>query len=282
MKRRCFLQAGLAAALPRFAQGGGRKKHAHDRVLLGPRKVELSRMAIGTGTRGWGGSSNQTRKLGVRGLAELLEVGFDEGVTFWDSADQYGSHPHLKEALKRIPREKVAIMTKTISDSARDMKEDLDRFRREIGTDYLDIVLLHAETRRNWPEARKGAMEVLSEAQQKGIVKTVGISCHSLEALKVAAEHPWVEVDLVRLNPEGIRMDAGPDQVIPVLQKMKRNGKGIIGMKVLGLGMHPDRIDKFLQFQLAQDFVDCFTVGCESEDQFRDIVKRIPAVSARG
>ncbi len=281
MKRRSFLKAGLAAAFP-FGAIAGAKKHANDRVQLGPRKLELSRMAIGTGTRGWGGSSNQTRKLGVRGLAELLEAGFDEGVTFWDSADQYGSHPHLKEALNRVPREKVAIMTKTISDSARDMKEDLDRFRREIGTDYLDIVLLHAETRPNWPEARKGAMEVLSEAQQKGIVKTVGISCHSLEALKVAAEHPWIEVDLVRLNPDGIRMDASPDQVIPVLQKMKRNGKGIIGMKVLGLGMHPDRIDEFLQFQLAQDFVDCFTVGCESEEQFRDIVKRIPSASVRG
>ncbi len=280
MKRRSFLKAGLAAAFPFTGLAGPGKKHAHDRVRLGPRKVELSRMAIGTGTRGWGGSSNQTRRLGVRGLARLLEVGFDEGVTFWDSADQYGSHPHLKEALKHVPREKVTIMTKTLSASARDMKDDLERFRREIGTDYIDIVLLHAETRPNWPELRKGAMDALSEAQQKGIVKTVGISCHSLEALKVAAEHPWIEVDLVRLNPDGIRMDADPDKVIPVLEKMKSNGKGIIGMKILGLGMHPDRIDEFLRFQLEQDFVDCFTVGCESEEQFRDIVKRIPAVSA--
>ena len=280
MKRRSFLKAGLAAAFPFTGLAGPGKKYAHDRVRLGPRKVELSRMAIGTGTRGWGGSSNQTRRLGVRGLARLLEAGFDEGVTFWDSADQYGSHPHLKEALKHVPREKVTIMTKTLSASARDMKDDLERFRREIGTDYIDIVLLHAETRPNWPELRKGAMDALSEAQQKGIVKTVGISCHSLEALKVAAEHPWIEVDLVRLNPDGIRMDASPDKVIPVLEKMKSNGKGIIGMKILGLGMHPHRIDEFLRFQLEQDFVDCFTVGCESEEQFRDIVKRIPAVSA--
>ncbi len=282
MKRRSFLQAGMAATFPYHLMAGNKKKHATDRVKVGPKGIELTRMAMGTGTGGWGGSSNQTRALGVRGLADLLRLGYDEGVNFWDSADQYGSHPHLKEALKSIPREKVVIMTKTISDTAKDQKADLDRYLREIGTDYLDIVLLHAETRPDWPERRKGAMEVLSEAQERGVVKTLGISCHSLEALKVAAKHPWVEVDLARINPEGILMDADVPAVVSVLKEMKANGKGVMGMKVLGRGRAPERIDAFLQVLLAQEFVDCFTIGCESPAQFRDMVKRIPAASVRG
>src|SRR5207237_7442321 len=110
---------------------------------LGPRKGEVSRRAQGSGTNGVGGSSNQTRKLGVQGLADLFDAAYDQGVTFWDCADQYGTHPHVREALKRVPREKVTILTKTRSATAKDMRADLDRFRRELGTDYLDILLLH-------------------------------------------------------------------------------------------------------------------------------------------
>ena len=284
MKRRNFLQAGAAAftvhAFP-YELLAGDKKYASDRIKLGPKHLELSRMAMGTGTGGWGGSSNQTRALGVNGLADLLRAAYDENVNFWDSADQYGSHPHLKAALRHVPREKVVIMTKTLSHSAKDMKADLDRFRREIGTDYLDIVLLHAESAANWPQTRKGAMDVLSQAQVDGIVKTVGISCHSIGALRTASENPWVEVDLVRLNPAGIRMDADVPVVVETLKQMKQNGKGIIGMKVMGLGQIPDRLDECLEFALGGGILDCFTLGCENEQQFRDLLQRIPAASVR-
>ena len=64
---------------------------------------------MGTGTLG----GRQGRILGIQGLADLLHFGYDNGLIFWDAADSYGSHPHLKEALKRVPREKVTIMTKS-------------------------------------------------------------------------------------------------------------------------------------------------------------------------
>ena len=139
-------------------------RRANDVVALGPDKVMLSRMAMGTGTDGVNGSSNQTRKLGVQGLADLLHYGYDHGLTFWDSADQYGSHPHLKAALGNVPRDKIAIMTKTHAVTAAEMRADLDRFRREIGTEYLDIVLLHCMMDDDWPERKKGAMAVISRA----------------------------------------------------------------------------------------------------------------------
>ena len=206
MQRRDFIKAGLIAGGALTAgrtavSAAGSVKSAADIITLGPDKIRLSRLAMGTGTKGYGGSTNQTRQLGLQGLADLLQAGFDNGLTFIDSADGYGSHPHVKEALKRVPREKVAIMTKTRSRTAEDMRADLDRFREELGTEYLDIVLLHAEMNPNWPELRAGAMDVLSEARQKGIVRTHGISCHSIGALHTAAKTAWVHVDLARINP---------------------------------------------------------------------------------
>ena len=289
MNRRRFVcrSAATAGALalesfPYHLFASTQKKQASDRVKLGPAKVELSRLAMGTGTNGGGGSSNQTSKLGVGGLADLFHAAFDEGVTFWDSADQYGTHHHLKEALKRVPRDKVTILSKTHASTEKEMRADLDRYRRELGADYIDILLLHCMLDDDWPERKKGAMAVISEAREKGMVRTHGVSCHTLGALKAAAAHPWVQVDLARINPARVAMDADPQTVIGVLRQMKAAGKGVIGMKILGAGKLRDRVDECLQFALSLDCVDCFTIGSESRAEMADLVRKIPAASVRG
>jgi aryl-alcohol dehydrogenase-like predicted oxidoreductase len=159
------------------------------------------------------------------------------------------------------------------------MRADLDRFRREIGTDYLDIVLLHAVREADFPEQRKGAMEVLAESRAKKLVRTHGVSCHSLEALKTAARTPWVQVDLARINPVGAMMDSDPDTVIGVLREMKKAGKGVIGMKILGEGALRNRVRESLQFALSLDCLDCFTIGAESREELADLIRQIPAAS---
>ncbi len=288
MNRRHFLQqSGITAGMAAFHNFpyhlyAGTKKSASDRVKLGPMNIELSRLAMGTGTNGVGGSSNQTKKMGVQGMGDLFRAAYDNGINFWDSADQYGTHPHLKAALKSIPREKVVILSKTHASTAKEMRADLDRFRSELGVDYIDILLLHCMLDANWVQRKQGAMEVISEAREKGIVRTHGVSCHTLDALKVAAKTDWVQVDLARINPAGVAMDADPATVISVLKTMKAAGKGIIGMKILGAGKLRNRADECLQFALAQDVVDCFTIGSESVQEMLDLTKKIPAASVRG
>ncbi len=289
MKRRQFIinSAAIAAAasispFPYHLFADSAKKYANDKVILGNTGIEVSRLAVGTGTHGVGGSSAQTRKLGIKGVGDLLHHAYDQGVQFWDSADQYGTHPHLKEALKNVPREKVVILTKTHASGEREMKADLDRFRKEIGTDYLDIVLLHLMRSGNWPEHHKGAMEVLSRAREDGIVRAHGVSCHTLPALKTAAKTDWVQVDLARINPAGVSMDDDVPTVVSVLNRMKQSGKGVIGMKILGAGRLVHRKDECLQFALAQEAVDGFTIGIENERELQDLIKRIPAASVRG
>jgi aryl-alcohol dehydrogenase-like predicted oxidoreductase len=287
MKRRRFIQqtltsTALLTAFPYELLAGTKKWYASERVPLGNTGIEMSRMAMGTGTRGWGGSSNQTRKLGIKGVSDLLRAAYDEGINFFETADQYGSHPHIREALKKLEREKLVILTKTNSKTYADVKKDLDRFKQELGTDYLDIVLLHAITDPQWNVNMKGAMEALSEAKEDGIIRAHGISCHSIGALETTADEPWVDVDLARYNPGGVAMDADVATVQKVLTRMKKNGKAIIGMKVYGQGRLADKKDECLEFHTGAGFIDHFTLGIESYDQLKDIQKRLPEASVRG
>jgi len=253
-----------------------RRFAASDTVTLGHTGIQTSRLAMGTGTVGSGHHSHQTA-LGIDGLSRLLLNGYDNGLRFFDAADSYGSHPHVAEALKHVDRTKVTLLTKSWSRTAAEMRADLDRFRKELGTDHLDIVLMHCLTESDWTKRYQPVMDVLSEAKQKGIIRAHGCSCHSIEALRAAAKSPWVDVDLARINPIGAFMDAQPDTVESVLREMKSSGKAVIGMKILGQGTLRDRQDEALRFALGLGILDAFTIGAESISEQNDLVTRIAA-----
>jgi aryl-alcohol dehydrogenase-like predicted oxidoreductase len=269
LSSKAILDAIAAQPLPaKFA--------ASDTVTLGNTGIKTSRLAMGTGTVGSGHHSHQTA-LGVKGLSDLLLNGYDHGLRFFDAADSYGSHPHVAEALKHVQRDKVTVLTKSFSRDAATMRADLDRFRRELSTDYLDVCLMHCVTEADWTERYKGAMDVLSEAKEKGIIRAHGCSCHSIEALRAAAKSPWVEIDLARINPVGAIMDADPPTVVSVLREMKAAGKAVVGMKILGQGALRKRQDEGIKFALSLGLLDAFTIGAESKAEQEDLIRRIAA-----
>jgi len=269
LSSKTILDAIAAQSLPtKFA--------ASDTVTLGGTGIKTSRLAMGTGTVGSGHHSNQTA-LGVKGLSDLLLNGYDHGLRFFDAADSYGSHPHVAEALKHVQRDKVTVLTKSWGRDASTMRADLDRFRRELGVDYLDVCLMHCVTEADWTERYKGAMDVLSEAKEKGIIRAHGCSCHSIEALRAAAKSPWVEIDLARINPVGAFMDADPPTVVGVLKEMKAAGKAVVGMKILGQGALRNRQDEGIKFALSLGLLDAFTIGAESKSEQEDLIRRIAA-----
>jgi aryl-alcohol dehydrogenase-like predicted oxidoreductase len=247
---------------------------AADTVTLGSTGIKTSRLAMGTGTVGSGHHSHQTA-LGVKGLSDLLLNGYDHGLRFFDAADSYGSHPHVAEALKHVQRDKVTVLTKSWARDAAGMRADLDRFRRELGTDHLDVCLMHCLTEGDWTDRFKGSMDVLSEAKQKGIIRAHGCSCHSIDALRTAAKSPWVEIDLARINPVGAYMDADPPTVVSVLKEMKAAGKAVIGMKILGQGDLRNRQDEAIKYALSLGILDAFTIGAESKSEQEDLIRRI-------
>ena len=252
------------------------KFNAHDIVTLGSTGIKTSRLAMGTGTHGGGHHSDQTR-LGMDALTALLLNGYENGLRFFDCADSYGSHPYVASALKHVPRDKVTVLTKTFSRDPKAARDDLDRFRRELGTDYLDICLMHCVTEADWTTRYRGVMDVLSEAKERGIIRTHGCSCHTIEALRTATASPWVEIHLVRINPAGAYMDADPETVVGVIKQMRAAGKGIVGMKILGQGDLRNRQSEAIHYALSLGLLDAFTIGAAGKDEQMDLIHRIAA-----
>jgi len=265
-----FLSRTFAPRLPAL----NRKFSATDQVTLGNTGVVTSRLAMGTGTVGSGHTSHQSQ-LGVPGLSRLLLNGYDQGLRFFDAADSYGSHPHVAEALQHVDRSKVTVLTKSWARDPKEMRADLERFRRELRVEYIDLFLMHCLTEGDWTTRYRPVMDVLEEAKHQGIIRAHGCSCHSIEALRAAAASPWVEVDLVRINPIGSHMDADPQTVVNVIRQMKSAGKAIIGMKILGQGDLRDRQDEALKFALGLNLLDAFTIGAESVAEQNDLLRRI-------
>lgn len=261
---------------------------AADQVVLAKTGIKTSRLSIGTGTKG----GSEQKQQGVEGMVKLFRSALDEGVRWWDVADMYKSHPYVKAALKEIKRDQVTITSKTwcrekTGNEARDkVVEDVKRFRDEMGTDYIDIVLLHCMEDPAWPTKLRPAMDALSEMKEKGWVRAVGCSCHSFEALKAAADEPWVEVDLARINPFATLMDVKKaeevSRVEAVLKTMHERGKAVYGMKILGEGQFKgERIEESLRFALSKPYLSGFTIGFSKPEQITDIARRIDRLGIR-
>jgi len=242
---------------------------------------------MGTGYSGYNRSSNITRA----GVAEsIIRQAYEKGIRFFDCADSYGTHPFTKTALKGIPRENYTIGTKMwvypggIPEPERpDSQIVIDRFRKELNTDYIDLVQMHCMTNGEWSDQHKRFMEGLENLKAKQIIRAHGVSVHSFDALKVASDDPWVDVIHVRINPFGEAMDQrDPALVVPVIEKFHKAGKGVIGMKLLGGGKLKNesaKIDESLKFVLGLGTVDLIIIGFELPEQIDNYIERIKKVA---
>jgi predicted aldo/keto reductase-like oxidoreductase len=285
MNRRKFIGTGIAGVVGLALAGAelscGTPSGSVDKVKLGKSGLRVSRIAMGTGTVGYGKASNQTR-LGMEKFVSLAHHAYEKGVTFYDMADGYGSQPFVGEAIKTLPRNKITLMTKiwTQPDDSEDLgnvREIIDRCRKEANTDYFDILLMHCMMQGNWHETRKHYMDAFSKAKQDGLVRAVGVSCHNIDALAEAAVNPWADIVLARINPFGTNMDASPAIVTEILHKAKENGKGVIGMKIFGEGKHisENEREQSIKYVVTQGNIHCMTLGLESESQLDDAVERV-------
>jgi len=253
---------------------------AGDTVVLGKTGIKASRLAIGTGTV----SGREQAGLGIDVLARLLRYGLDEhNIRWWETADAYKTHPHIAAALKQVKRDQIVVTTKTQAKDYAGAQADIERFRRELGTDYIDIVLVHCMMDPEWPAKLRGAMDALSEAKARGWVRAVGCSCHTLGALTAAANEPWVDVDLARLNPWAVEMDVKRAEEIwkveEQLKKMHQRGKGVYCMKILGAGtFKPESFDASLRLVLSKPYSSGFTIGFSKSTQIDDIAGRIERI----
>ena len=285
VSRRAFLKNAMVGTTALLAGCTLEEEVRHeaeiDRVPLGKTGLVVPRLALGTGTHGWKKVSDQTR-LGQAGFTRLMAHGAERGAAFIDAADLYGSHGFVKHALAdgSISRDDVVILSKIWFGEAPEMtptttaRPEVERFLKEMGVDHIDICLIHCVQDPLWPEHLERMRDELSRLKEKGLVRAVGCSSHTQAALDVAVDHPWVDVVLARVNPEGKRMDPAvtPEARAETLKRAKARGKGVLGMKIYGCGDLSSRERRYasLDYVLRNDLVDAMTIGFDAPEQIDD------------
>jgi len=254
-------------------------------VKLGKSGLETTLLGMGCGVHGSMRTSFLTRQDKSKSMA-LVRYAYDAGVRYFDGADLYGSHGIIAEALQDIPREKILLSSKIwtreggIPGTERpDANIVVDRIRKELNTDYIDLMQIHCMVTEDWTDTEKRQMDILSDLKAKGIIRAHGVSVHTWEAMKAAVESPWVDVLHARINPYGISMDKPePEEVVSLIHKLHDSGKGVIGMKLIGgdkLIEESDKIDHALRFVLGLGSVDMIIVGFEQEAQVDNYTARM-------
>ena len=298
MKRRDFLGTAVAGAttLAAASQSSEAKESNQkpadtgflkEKVTLGQSQLKVSRVGFGTGMRGGMRRSNQIR-IGEKKFRDLLRYAYDRGINYFDTADLYGTHRDIIPGLEGIPREEIVIVSKIwwapggIPEKERLMPSELiDRFLKELKTDYIDLLHLHCVRSKEWPRELAEQMDSLSKLKEEGKIRAHGVSVHSLEALEVAAKHPWVDAVHTRINPYEMTMDGPPDKVVPILKKMHANGKGVTGMKLIGEGRlrnDPEKKMESVKFVYGLGCVDTVVVGFESHEEVDDTLRMVGKV----
>jgi len=165
--------------------------------------------------------------------------------------------------------------------------ERIDRYRKELGVDYIDSLLTHCATTENWDEERKRFLDAFEEAKQKGIIRAHGVSCHTLPALTKAAQMEWCDVHLVRINPQGAHMDTPTEKwnaksdishvpgVIEQIGIMRQKKHGVIGMKLIGNGDFKKLEDRrrSIHFAMKCGLLDAAVIGFKNTAEIDEAIK---------
>ena len=268
----------------------GRKPTAVDQVTLGKTGLKLSRLGFGTGSRG----GSIQRALGANEFNRLIRYAYDQGITYIDTSGSYRTHTMVGEAIRGLPREKLFIQSKMPGLPEKPL-EVLDRYRKELGVDYIDSLLVHCAVRAGWDEERKRLLDAFEEAKAGNIIRAHGVSCHTLPALTKAARLDWVDVNLVRINPQGAHIDTTVEQwdaesnashlpaVLEQIKVMRQNRHGVIGMKIIGNGdfTQPEDREKSIRFTMQSGLVDAVVIGFKSTAEIDEAILRINSALAQ-
>jgi 1-deoxyxylulose-5-phosphate synthase len=287
--RRDFLRAGAGVMLGSVALPGAQaaKRTASDWVTLGKSDVKVTRLAFGTGTF----AGRVQRDLGQEGFTRLVRHAYDRGVRFFETSEGYRGMPEmLAIALKGIPRDTYRLMTKFSTPGYGDPAPKIDLFRESLGTDYIDILLLHCVRPATWAADYESLRDGFSLAKQKKVILAHGASVHGLTALRTFPGNKWLDVALMRMNHNGTRMDTpepgDPDvpgnveEVSAHARKIHSEGIGVLCMKLCGEGRFTRAEDRDAAMKHVMNLgaVDAVTIGFKSTAEIDEAIERIGRV----
>lgn len=231
-------------------------------MKLGNTGIEVSRLCFGALVIG-----PLQADLPVGDGAGVIVEALRRGVNFIDTAEIYGTYPHIREAVKRF-RDKPVIASKSYAYTAEGAKRSLEKARKEMDIDYVDIFLLHEQESRLTLKGHREALEYYISAKQKGLIRAVGVSTHNIEAVEACAKMPEIDVIHPIINKSGIGICGGTvDEMLSAIRKAYGGGKGIYGMKALGGGNLLGSYEESMRFVLDIPFIHSVAVGMKSVEE---------------
>lgn len=238
----------------------------HPRTTLGRTGVEVSRLCLGLGSSGCGNDSIQARRPHEE-VAELLALGHALGATWWDTSDDYGTHAHVRHALRRVPRHEVQITTKTHASTARGARESVRQSLAEMGVDRVEVLLMHeVDTVDDLAERREALCE-LHRLRRDGIIGAVGLSTHAIDVLERVAGDAEVDVLLTNYNLAGDHMDADLRDYEAAMMRAHAAGQAVCVMKTVGEGRLAHRVEDCLRHNLSRAWIHGVLIGVKSCDE---------------
>ncbi len=284
--RREFLKTGLAAAA--LAGAGSlplraARETATDWVTLGKSDVKVTRLAFGTGTLG----GQVQRDLGQDQFTKLVRYAYDRGIRFFETAESYGEmHRMLGVALAGIPRDSYRLMSKVTTHGGVDPLQKIDELRKLANTEYFDVMLLHWQHTATWPTDSTRWQDGILEAQARHAVVAHGASVHGLPALRQCPENQWLQVAMIRMNQKGVKMDAedymtqglgNVNEVVTHVKQVRRQGMGVISMKLVGEGTFTTREDRqaSMRYAFKKAGVNCVTVGYKNTAEIDEAIENV-------
>jgi aryl-alcohol dehydrogenase-like predicted oxidoreductase len=283
--RRDFLKTSVAASiLSRLGAAQTTKRSATDWVTLGKSNIKVTRLAFGTGTHG----GRVQRELGQPEFTRLVRHAYDRGIRFFETAESYHGMPEmLSIALKGVPRDSYKLMTKYSTPATGDPAPKIDQFRKQLDTEYIDILLLHCLRPPTWKTDYSSLQDGLSEAKDKKVILAKGASVHGLPALRTFPGNQWLEIAMIRMNHNGTRMDT-PDvkevdlpgnveEVVAHTKKVHAQGMGVISMKLCGEGRFTSAEDRdaAMKFAMSLGCVDAVTIGFKNTAEIDEAIDRM-------
>ena len=228
---------------------------------LGRSGLTVSKMCFGTLTM-----SPLQRNMSPEAGARLLIYAYERGVRFLDTADLYGTYPHIALALKDAPD--YVISTKAYCYDRQTAQAALERAFRGVGRDYIDLFMLHEQESLYTLRGHEEALEYLSEQKAKGHIGAVGVSTHFVACVRAAPKFPMIDVIHPLINAEGIGIQDGTrENMEAAIAGARARGIGIFAMKPLGGGHLISGSRAALEYALGSPLLDAVAIGMQSFDE---------------
>ncbi len=241
MDRRTFMKFGAAGTAAAVGSGHAMGEEASSTEKRALRTLGRTGMKVGV------------VGIGTFRITEpaIMQAAFDKGINFLDTARGYHDgrgEGYVGEALKGGYRDKVYICTKVVPGSERKMTRDIEKSLAALGTDYVDILMLHYRASKE-DVLNEVSRKVLLEAKKQGKARFLGISTHEneVEVLNAMTDDPDHIYDTVM-----VKYNFKSDQAIKdAVARAAKAGIGIIAMKTQAGGYKTEELGAISPHQAA-------------------------------